>query len=354
MSAILPLPSVAPLPGQGLTPGHGAAPLRLDLTYLDEPRTHEVRARVVATATGGFEFVVVETTPGAPSLEDAAVTRIAIQDAWEARFHQADLEGRLGQMGRYWRLDPERGGWTLVLRHPGVPRVDLRALEWGTADGRAAFHTFHHGGHEKDQLLVALPRRHPIGVRYLLADLAFDFPRAETGDLRILHERLAPGPLKSLLTREHLDLARRGFGKLVSPADFALLYGEGWQERVREAFEATLTRLHEGRLGVGTPSADAPVHDPVLTDYQRILLDPRLGAIHQRFLAPGEEAELLAQTTEVAIHRFIAAKRRATPHDAQHLLSILEASLLARHGLKRGSAVDPEVARQLRRLAFYL
>lgn len=350
MTAVVPsMPAHAAVPATHDGSGPSAPPVRIDVTYVDEARSHQLSARTVS-GSDGWEFVVVEGAPGAKG-DDLLVTRLPIRDGWEARFHQADLEGRLAQMGRYWRHEPSRG-WAMLRRHPGVPRVDLRAMTFDEPEGRVAFHQFHHGGRDPDQLLVSVPRHVENGLRFLLADLSWDFPKARAGHLRILHERLTPGPLASLLTREHMDLARRGYDKLVTPQAFGFLYGPDWRAQVREAFREVMSRIRERRVGDGE-RPDAPERDDALTDYHRLLLDPRLAAVHRRFLPRDEEARLL-MGQEVDIHRWVAAKRRTTDHASQHLLSLLEASLLARLGLKHGTHVDANVARQLRRLAYYL
>lgn len=333
-----------------------AAPSLIDVTYVDEARTHRIQARVVRGSDGGFTFLVLESPCAAFQGEDVLRTEIPIRDAWEARFHQADLEGRLAQMGRYWRYDRERKGWLALRPHPGVPRIDLRAVDWPEAGGGVAFHHFHHGGgKEHEKLLVAVPRAFPsVGQRFLLADIEFDFPRAKAGELHILHQRLPPAPLKSLLTREHVEMARRGFEKLIDPREFAFLYGPEWKQMMREAFHEAMERIHEGREGPGVVKGPAERDDDgLVSDYQRILVDPRLAAVHRKYLTKDEEEELLA-TNEVALKRWIASRRRSTRHEEQHLISLLEASLLARLGLRHGSHVDPQVAKQLRRLAFYL
>ncbi|HEX2022042.1 MAG TPA: hypothetical protein VHH36_04970, partial [Candidatus Thermoplasmatota archaeon] len=297
----------------------------------------------------GHEFVVVESPCGAADAADALVTRARVAEPWEARFHQAELEGRLGHIGRYWRRDASKPGWLLLGRHPGAPRVDLRGLRAHREEGDVAVHLFRHAG-EPDRALLAVPRA-DAAARWTLAALDFTFPGAEEGALAVLHQRLSGGPLRSLLAREQMDLARRGFDKLVTPPDFALVYGADWEAAVGSVLDVALGRLRDGRLG--RPEPRRAEDESSFTDYQRLLLDPRLSAVHARFLRPGEEAALVAQG-ETSIRRFVAQRRRATGHEAQHLLSMLEASLLARRGLARGGGVDPEVARQLRRLAYYL
>jgi hypothetical protein len=85
-----------------------------------------------------------------------------------------------------------------------------------------------------------------------------------------------------------------------------------------------------------------------------MLDDPRLLALHSRYLTGDTERTILAGGPP-AIKRHIAARRVETPHHDQHLLTLLEASLLARERMGSGRLTrwDPEV-RALTRLAYYL
>lgn len=329
----------------------GARPAGVDALYVDEARTHQVQARL-AQEDGAMAFVVMESPYDAFTQDDLLYTRLPIQSPWEATFHRADLEGRLAQMGKYWRYTPEQRGWLPLRLHPGVPRIDLRPVEWQEGDAQLAFHHFHRTG-ERARLLLTLTKRLGVGARYLVADLEMDFPRARDGVLRILHERIPAGPLRSLLAREHVDLARKGYDKLSDPREFALVYGPDWREMMRNALDVALDRVRENEVGDGSLPRATGEDEGAVHDYHRLLLDPRLAAVHRRFL-PKEEEDLLLSTTHVHVQRWIASRRKTARHDDQHLLSLLEASLLARLCIRDGRPLDAVVAKQLRRLAFYM
>lgn len=320
--------------------------------YMDEGRTHEVHAHVVQEGPG-FRFVAREAPHGARDASASFESVARFREPWEAKFHLADLESRLASLGPYWRHAPPRAGWTRVHRNPSVPRVDLRPVDLGAASlPDATFHSFHHAAASKDRLLVAIPRS--TRGAYALADLDFAFPRVQEGSLSLLHPCLAPAILRSLLGREHLRLRREGFDKLSSPADFALVYGPEWREKLTQAIHAAGDRVLSW-----SPEPD-PEEAPSLQeaetapmDYAAALSDPRLLALHRRFLRAGEEESLLSGGMP-AIRRAIAAKRRAVAHSDQHRLSALEASLLARHALQAKTSVDPEATRILRRLDLLL
>ncbi|HET6403760.1 MAG TPA: hypothetical protein VFH78_03880 [Candidatus Thermoplasmatota archaeon] len=89
-------------------------------------------------------------------------------------------------------------------------------------------------------------------------------------------------------------------------------------------------------------------------DFRTALTHPRILALHREFLAPGEDDALLREG-EMAIRSAIAAKRTKVPLGRQHLLSIVEASLLVRHSLGvPGRRLDPQASDLLRRALVYL
>lgn len=347
------VPASLMAPRQGGQGPHAlfAPPLRGPWFYLDEARTHEVHAHVVEGGPG-FRFVAREWPFGSRGRGEPFESAAPFHEAWEVKYHVADLEARLASLGRYWRHEPPRAGWTPVHRNPATPSVDLRGLDLGGAIPGATFHPFR-GPAGRDRLLVSLPTA--SAGAFALADLDYAFPRVEEGALRLLHPGLPPALLRSLLAREHLALAQRGFGKLATPTDFALAYGPAWRERVVKTFEAVAERVARGPdpSPRPAPAASAPERERPRTDYATALADPRLRAVHARFLKPGEEEALVAGG-EPAIRRAVAAKRRTAAHVDQHRLSALEASLLARHALRTGSTVPPEADRILGRLDLLL
>ena len=354
MSAIVPTTVKAPARPFADAGGALASVPPLDVTYVDEARTHHVHARLAKDPdTGRLLFLVMESSYEGFSNDDLLFTRVPLHDAWEARYHQADLEGRLAQIGKYWRHDrATSAGWLALRRNAGVPRVDLRPVPWDERERGLGFHHFHRPG-EQERLLVTLPRPLPVGMRFTVADLTFDFPNARTGELKLLHDHLPMAPLRSLLTREHVELARQGYDKLVDPREFSMKYGPDWRKMMHDAFAVVVERIADNQLGKGhAPEACVP-DAGFAADFQRLLADPRLATIHRKFLAAADE-EILLATNPVMVRRWVASKRARTRHEEQHLLSLVEASLLARLAIHHGSALDDQIARQLRRLAFYL
>lgn len=342
-----PVPPVAPRP-QAPPPGLTLA----RWLYVDERRTHELHAGI-----RGAEFVVRESAYGNEDADEIFESVTPIAEAWEGQLFLMELENRLGLLGKYWRFDvlAPQAGWTLVHAKEAFESLDMRTVRSELYEGRVAFYHFHKRG-SRDVVLVNIPSATPRGPRYMLAQMTFDFPNAADGDLDLLHPRLPTGPAQSLVARAYLDAKAKGYDKLIGPQDFALVHGKDWRQELHHAYETTLQRLSEGRLGSGKElrARDAPVDD-LYTDYLASLSDPRLIALHARFLQTGEEQQLM-EGGETAIRRFITKKREeATPND-QHLLTILQASLLARDGLRAGqpTKVDPEVAALVRRFAFYL
>lgn len=325
-----------------------APPPALEARYVDEARTHHVLARPVAEGDG-LAFEVVELPGGPHAPEDAVRTLARMTDAWEARFHLADLEARLAQLGRYWRRARGEAGWVPLRAGPGAPRIDLRAAELPSEDARVAFHHFHRH-RERAHLLLTLPRPTPLGPRYLVADLGFETPRASHGALRILHERAPAGPLRSLLAREHVELARSGFEAVRKAREFALAYGSGWRAMLEQAIASALDRIAR-RDEAPAPDADEPRAPDA--DVHRALLDPRLAALHRRFLTDADECALRSGNA-ADVRRLIARRRERARHDEQHLLTLLEASLLARACVRAGARIDPAAARPLRRLEHFL
>ena len=54
--------------------------------------------------------------------------------------------------------------------------------------------------------------------RHVLAEMIFEFPRVDAGELTVLHARLAPPMLASAVAKEHVEAPRMGFAKLLSRA----------------------------------------------------------------------------------------------------------------------------------------
>jgi hypothetical protein len=324
--------------------------------YVNEARTHEVHAGLRTGGAGHGEFVVKESAYHNDDPEEAYESATPLHEAWEAQLQLMQLENRLALLGAYWRNDVLQPGWT-KLRPERFASLDLRPVRTQDAfEGRVAFYHFHKKGSE-DVTLLTIPTQTPRGVRYLLAQATFTFPHADEGDLRYVHPRLTPEVAVSLLAREHARRRDEGYERLYGGPDLLLAHGKEWQREVRYAYEAMLQRISEGRLGLGRSKDDRPrVVDDLYTDYLQNLNDPRLIALHARFLTPEEEKRALDEG-ERGIKRLIAQKRQAVNSTQENvLLTILEASLLARDGLRAGQPthVDPEVAALVRRFAYYL
>lgn len=322
--------------------------------YVDDRRTHEVHAGF-RQAEGRQEFVIREMAVGNADAQQVVETRHAIAAAWEARLHHMELESRLALLGSYWRYDAQAGGpWTKV-KSLGAA-ADLRPVQENLLQGEARFYHFHHRTTGEDAILLEVPHRVGEAPRGFLARLDFRWPDAETGAVRILAKAVPPVLIRSVLAREHLDLQARGSEKLVFTQDFLRAHRQGWKRDTLEAYQTLLRRISEGRLEKPKPGeALPPPADSTYTDFLASLTDPRVLALHARFLAPGEEAELI-RSGEVAIRRAIQQRRHKYPEQDQIYLNVLEASLLARAGLRPGQRahVDPDVAAMVRRFAYYL
>lgn len=346
----LPRPSAAAPPA---IPQPGPAPPGLSLArwhYVDERHQHEVHAGIRHAPR--TEFVVREMTYGNADPAQVVESAYPVREAWEAKAHHLELEARLAMLGTYWRWDAQQGGgWTKVRSLGAV--ADLRPVQDKLLDGALRIYHFHHRATGEEALILEIPRE---TGHAMLARLDFRWPDAEKGGIRIL-ARDVPTPLaRSLLAREHLDLQNRGYEKLVFTQDFLRAHSVDWRAPALVAYQTFIKRLSEGRLERPRAGDAGPLPiDSTYTDFLASLQDPRVVALHARFLAPGEEDELL-RGGEVVIKRAIAKKRAAASSGEQILLNVLEASLLARHGLRPGqrAQVDPEVAALVRRFAYYL
>ncbi|MEA3198928.1 MAG: hypothetical protein QOE90_356 [Thermoplasmata archaeon] len=322
--------------------------------YVDDRRTHEVHA--------GFrqqprpEFVVREMVHGSQDPAQAVETIHPIAAAWEAKLHHMELEARLAMLGTYWRFDAQQpaAGWTRVKSL--LAAADLRPVQETLVPGEMKFYHFHHRVTREDAVLLEIATTGPDGPRTMLARMDFRWPDATQGEIRILARDAAAPLARSLLAREHLALRSRGYEKLLFTQDFLRAHSYGWRRDTLQSYQAMLRRISEGRLDRPRPGdRPPPPVDSTYTDFLRSLTDPRVVALHARFLAPGEEAELMREG-DLAIKRAIQRKRVSALREDQLMLNVLEASLLARWGLRPGqrAEVDPEVAAMVRRFAYYL
>jgi hypothetical protein len=307
---------------------------------VDQARTHEVRFAVDAGVLTVVESAVGESDPAA-----SLVTRQRVVDEWEATSHRAELEARLGMLGAYWRSDGS--GWRNVPRRSAI--VDLRPVDVELQPERhAAVHAFHHPA-KADRMLLALPA---ASSRAMLAEL--ELRALAPTAARLLHSGLPAGPMRSLLAHEHLRAHDAGYGKLRTATELAFVYGPDWRTRFTAAIRVGLDRIRAEPAWREDAEAAKSAHDPTLeARAHALLLDPRLAIVSARFLGPGEEEDLLRAGSSF-IERAIAGKRRGARSAEQHLLSVLEASLLLRERLRRHASLETELVERVHRLSYYL
>lgn len=333
-----------------LAPRASAPPAPSGWRYVDEARTHGLSLEW--RAGDPSVLVLREWAPGEPDASARLEELLPLREPWAARLRHWELEAQLSLMGRYWRQQAGHAGWSLVGRPAGAPTVDLRPSESMAREDASLVHHFHQRGGERDRILAAL--RIPSDPRqaYQVVSAELDFAAVEARGVCVLHPRLPPGLARSRLARGAMDLSARGYRALVTREDYVSAFGAGGPRQAAALWEDVLGRLRAGHLGAaGDDEGDDATS---LAEILHVLNDPRLLALHRRFLAPEEEA-VLVTSNGPAIRRAVAQRRAQASHQDQHLLTVLEASLLARERIrhKRFRCTDPEVA-ALRRLAFYL
>lgn len=364
-------------------------------SYVDDRRTHRVDTMLQRART--LEFVVQERDLASDDPDEVYVERHALVDAWEARVHQLTLEARLALLGSYRRSAGV--SWT-PLRAPVGRALDLEPLD---LDGEGSVVEFHHYQSDEGRHAVTLVGVHeelPRGKRALLARLDYSYPDVDGGNLQLVHPRLPPVVYRSALASQHVELRELRFSKVRRRP------GEGMDARswtaLRAVLETILARLVEGRLDAteegrreaqrGDPvtalealalarrtrnaanvitrtfavddemgPTNAPVEgkkpavlmEELGEDIVKAMNEPRLLALHGRFLLPGEDRRLIEEG-ELAILRAMRARREdAAPHE-RHLVSLLEASLLLRRALMKRTRVDAEVINRVRHAGAYL
>lgn len=316
------------------------APARATWRYVERGRTHELRAEY-STREGAL---LVTELAGAERLEE----RLAVPQPWEARVALWLLEARLAQLGEYWRARPGAPGWTRVMRPIGAPVPDARENEVIRPEGAPLFHHYHdeRGG---DRLLAAL--RDAAAPRYTVVRAMLDVEDLHIGRIDIVRSGLPDALSRSVVLREQIALTQSGLGKLVTRDEYERAFGQGGEKRAARLVEEVVSRVRDGELDRPYPPVEAT---DVYAEFLVRIHDPRLLALHRRFLYAGEEDDLL-EGGPVVIRKTIQHKRTQVDHREQHLLTILEASLLAREKMQSGKLArgDPEV-RALTRLAYYL
>lgn len=360
--------------------------------YVDERRTHEVRSWFERGAM--LDFVVEERAFGSESKEEAYRERRAVREPWEAKLHQMALEARLALLGKYHRGDAH--GWAPVRPAQASAPIDLAALALDGSPDAIEFHHFE-APHGRAITLAGVREETARGPRWALARLAYAFPDVDRGDLRLVHPKLPTPVYRSVVAAQHVELRDLGHRKLPAQAR-NLLEPRAWRT-LRGALDDTLSLLVE--RGVATlrndrgvamdtkavaamqealrASADAASRtraydvedelDPAASvvagkrpsvmmdqtdaDVMAALRAPALLALHARLLRAGEEARLM-DAGERAIALAMRALRERTRADEQHLVSILEASLLLRHALAKRVPVDPNVVTRVKHAAALL
>jgi hypothetical protein len=356
--------------------------------YVDEARTHDVQAWI-ETDHPHLRYVVHESLLGDDDPHDAHTDKHPISSPWEATIHQADLEARLALLGKYVVHDSARPGW-VPLRPTLVGKsLDLEPLRIPERPPAIEFHHYQRLDALRAVTLLGVAQETPAGTRHLLARLDYRFPEVEGGNLRVVHPRLPPPVYRSLLAAQHLELHALEFRKT---GEGIRADPQGWAA-LRATLDAILSRLLEGSSKDPTkrrPEMDATQKallaaagaskgprtyevedenagpssavtgprpkamidelDPGIMD---ALQNPKLLALHARWLAPGESEKL--QKGGERVIRAAVNKLRGTvaPHD-QHLLSLLEASLLVRAALTNHVRIDTETLGRIKHAGAWL
>lgn len=302
--------------------------------YLDEARVHAVAAALLDD-----RIVVREWAQGA-STEQA----FPVRAPWEAQLALWTLEARLALLGAYWRRTGGEDGWVKIEPPRGAPVPDLRPAQ---IVDRIVLHHYHDLTGRLDELVAAVPH----DGRFQVVRAEFELPTLEVGRVRLVRDGLVGPLVRSALVHEQVVRVNDDRTKLVTAGDYDRALGWNGARRAAAALEAIEGRVIDAQWERPPP---APTEDDVFALFLGMLDDKRLLALHARYVTPAEEEELMTGGAP-AIRRYLATRRAQTPHQEQHLLTLLEASLLARERMRAGQLTrwDPEV-RALTRLAYYL
>lgn len=324
--------------------------------YLDEQRTHEVHAEVEARDEESL-LVTTEFPAGGRDPSEAVQSARRVTEEAEVRALLNDLEGRLRLSGNYFRLNVADMKWT-PLGQP-ASRVDLRAIELPMPGATSSTQTmgFHHFHNPKgdDRLLITMPRVDLGGDRHVLAELSFEFPLVDSGDLQVRHTRLTPPILRSSLVHEHVEMPRQGYSKLIEAKDYHAAYGEGWVESARLMWRNAASRLLRRPTAETTQvTVRAPPQPGRVEEMREALGHAKVLGLKMRFLQPGEEKRAIAGG-EHAIRRLVQAKRRLHDHTVAYDLAMLEAALLLAYAIpnESWSLVEEESDKLLRYVQGY-
>ena len=298
--------------------------------YLDAERTHELHAQVALAARDAF-LVTTEFPAGSREPNEVVQAQTRVEGESELAALLGEIELRLAHSGRYYRTEADTLRWTPLA--PAERPIDMRAHEValpGDARGaRMRIHHFHGERGGRDRLLIAMPRPGMAG-RHVLAQMSFEFPRVDEGALEVLHARLAPPVLASVIAKEHVEAPRKGLRKLVEPRDYERAYGPTWAERAGAMLRRATARVVEGPEIAGAPRPHAAPDK--LAAMRAALGTARVEALRARFIDPVTEAQLV-EGGEHVIRRHIGKLRARASHEQAYDLSLLEAVLLLEYAL---------------------
>lgn len=302
--------------------------------YLDDQRTHEVHAQYAAAGPEGF-LVTTEFPMGSREPTEMVQAQLRIRGESELVSLLMELEQRLALTGRYFRADANKLQWSPV--DVSVPQVDMRAHEAAipgmeATGGKMRFHHFHAGASGRDRLIISMPRPELAG-RHVLAEMSFEFPRVDAGDLNVLHTRLAPATLASAVAKEHVEAPRKGFAKLIEARDYERTFGDGWFDKTRAMLSRAAARLVGGAAPVVEEAPPKPMGEPArLAEMRLALSSPKVEALKNRYVDPVAEA-LLVEAGEHAIRKYVSGLRRKISHQQAYDISLLEAALLTEYAI---------------------
>lgn len=353
--------------------------------YVDDRRTHEVR--VQHPQGRALELVFRESELGGKDDKEVWTRTVQLTEPWERQMHLLALERRLTLLGNYFRTEAGRPGWTPVRQPTSVRALDLRPTK---GRGEIEFHVYREEERDRTRTFVVLTQDTPKGPRSLLGRFDAFGKGREAAGVQILHVGLPPPVCRSLLASEVLvaldDRMRRGeppqrdgswWGdvlELVEGLLSAVQVGEVKQGEWRPTWKGDkpVSAAQQRALDIGGARAfdvededtgtarnvegkKASVRiDEIPDDVFGILRDPRLLALHERFLAPGEK-ELLVHKSERELLAALKKKRDAVRPDEWHLLSVVEASLLVQRALSvKGARLERETLHVLRHAPAYL
>jgi hypothetical protein len=366
---------------------------------VDDRRTHEVRAAVRGGSSRAF--VVRERALDSQDPSETFEVTHVLHEPWEWRMHQLALEARLSLLGRYQRAVVGQPGWSPIAAPPPGKGLDLVPLAVDDESVRLQFHHYAQHGAQHTVTIVGVPLEHE---RFSLARLDYAFPDVNGGNLLILHPKLPLPVYRSVLAAQHLELIELGMRKIGGREDGPMSSDPRWWAAMQACLDALLSRLVEGRIGkpgdprqqgldgvagvigrleaaalkkklrtvatrgrafetedeIGLANASAAegkkpeaMIDDLPADVTAPLRDPRLHAIVGRFLAPDDQARVVDEG-ERAIKDAMKRVRARTRPEQQHLLSLVEASLLVRSAMKRrGAKLDMDTLNTLRHAPAY-